>query len=150
MPTCRNCHRTIGKFDADVCPYCGTTDPIDSQYQTKDMTSFIDPQRPKGGLYKSKRRKVAFWLCFFLGFAGIHDFYLGFKKNGIANLIFTTCFVGIIGTIILILNFTNVIEWSIPGGYLLPFAVDFFVHAGYAFHYVLKDSLKDGNGVFLR
>lgn len=150
MPTCRNCHRTIGKFDADVCPYCGTTDPIDSQYRTKDMTSFIDPQKPKSGLYRSKSRKTAALLCVLLGFTGAHDFYLGYKKNGLINIIFTLCFVGIIGTVMLVLNLTHVIEWSIPGGYLLPFAADFLFHVGYGLRYLFKDSLKDGNGVFLR
>ncbi len=59
-------------------------------------------------------------------------------------------FVGIIGTVMLILNLTHVIEWSIPGGYLLPFAAVFLFHVGYALRYLFKDSLKDGNGVFLR
>ena len=114
------------------------------------MTSFIDPQKPKSGLYKSKSRKTAAILCLLLGFAGIHDFYLGFKKKGLINIIFTACFVGIIGTVMLILNLTKVIDWSIPGGYLLPFALVFLFHAGYSLHYLYKDSLKDGNGVFLR
>ena len=114
------------------------------------MTSFIDPQKPKSGLYKSKSRVTAAILCLLLGFAGIHDFYLGFKKRGLINIIFTACFVGVIGTVMLILNLNHVIDWSIPGGYLLPFAIDFLFHAGYALRYVFQDSLKDGNGVFLR
>ena len=76
MPICKNCHRTISKFDKDMCPYCGTGNPIEDNYQTKDVTSFIKATKTSGDLYKSKSRKTAGFLWLFLGSLGIHNFFL--------------------------------------------------------------------------
>lgn len=38
-----------------------------------------------------KSRLVATLLCFFLGGFGIHDFYLGYTRNGILKILLTCC-----------------------------------------------------------
>lgn len=41
--------------------------------------------------YDRKSKLAATLLCFFLGGFGIHDFYLGYTKNGIIKIILTCC-----------------------------------------------------------
>ena len=43
-----------------------------------------------------KQKLVAFLLAFFLGYLGIHNFYLGNKGKGIAQLILSITFVGLV------------------------------------------------------
>lgn len=42
----------------------------------------------------SKSKTVAALLAFFLGCYGIHDFYLGYKKNGIIKIVLTLTVIG--------------------------------------------------------
>jgi len=145
MPYCKNCHREITKFDIDVCPFCGEKNPIDDNYKTMDMTQHIDPQAKGYGLYKSKSQKKAAFYCAVFGFFGLHDFYLGFKKRAIYELLSSVFIIGGAGCV---LFFTKLFPdaWA----FLIPF---FFVWAIYiivAIYIFKKDSLKDANGEFLR
>ena len=52
MPTCRNCGARLSKFDKDICPVCGTPDPLKGvTSETVEITSQVDlsqdPQSPK-------------------------------------------------------------------------------------------------------
>ena len=40
---------------------------------------------------EQKSKLVAVLLAFFLGSIGVHDFYLGYKKNGIIKIVLTVC-----------------------------------------------------------
>lgn len=40
---------------------------------------------------EQKSKLVAVLLAFFLGSIGIHDFYLGYTKNGIIKIVLTCC-----------------------------------------------------------
>jgi len=145
MPYCKNCHREISKFDADICPFCGEKNPIDPSYETMDITKHIDPMAKGYGLYKSKSHKTLIWLCGLLGYFGAHDFYLGFKKRAIYELISTIVIVGGAGSIF---YFTKLI----PNGlaYVIPFAVVWLIYVIVAIVLSKNDSLKDSNGEFLR
>ncbi len=146
MPICKNCHRTISKFDKDMCPYCGTENPIEDNYQTKDVTSFIKATKTNGGLYKSKSRKIAGFLCLFLGAFGIHNFFLGFVKKGILEFLFTSIFVGGIGSLLFL--FVNPFKNAFA--FILPFLICFLFYAFASVRIFKNDSLTDANGVFLR
>ncbi len=146
MPTCKNCHREISKFDSDVCPYCGTPHPIDADYKTKDITGFVDPVTGAYKLYKSKSRRTAAFLCLFLGWAGIHYFYLGFHKKGVAAALITLLGVGGIGAVL----FLTQADFKNPLAFFTPFIVDFVVYAVWSVRYFTRDSLVDANGEFLR
>lgn len=147
MPICKNCHHEITKFDADVCPYCGTIHPIDDNYKTRDMTSFVDPITGDYKLYKSKSRKIAGVFSLFLGIFSADLFYLGFAKKAIFRLLIDLILIGGVGSLFFFL---------VPGlkgnwlSYLLVFGVLFVVYLIYSFHYFLKDSLVDSHGEFLR
>jgi len=147
MPICKNCHHSITRFDEDVCPYCGTEHPIEDGYVTKDMTSFVDPVASEYKLYKSKSRRLSATLCLFLGMFGIHNFYLGFKKVAIIELIITTILIAGGGTL---LGFFLAETMPFFSWYLIFFGVLFIFYALRSFHYFLKDSLCDASGEFLR
>ncbi|MCI1244993.1 MAG: hypothetical protein LKK13_03145 [Bacilli bacterium] len=146
MPTCRNCHKEISAFDKDVCPYCGTPHPIDENYRTKDMTQFVDPVTGNYKLYKSKTRKAAGLLCLFIGFSGAQFFYLEKLRAGVVSLIVTLLAVGGIGCALFFLVPSLANVWA----FLIPFAADWLFYMLGSLVFFFKDSLKDGNGEFLR
>lgn len=63
-----------------------------------------------GGEQKSKL--VAVLLAFFLGSIGIHDFYLGYTKNGIIKIILTVC-TGVGGGIWALIDFIRLLTGSL-------------------------------------
>lgn len=145
MPECRNCHREISKFDNDVCPYCGTPHPIDENYKTKDMTSFVDPVTGDYKLYKSKSKKTASILAFSCGYTGAPLFYLGFRKKGILALaIFLVFYIAL--ALPLFFFVKPLSFWS----FLIPLFLAYLVNVPFGVRYLKNDSLKDVNGEFLR
>lgn len=68
---CHNCGNAVAP-GANVCTSCG----------------FAQSVAPSG---EQKSKLVAVLLAFFLGSIGIHDFYLGYTKNGIIKIILTCC-----------------------------------------------------------
>ena len=46
-----------------------------------------------------KSKLAAVLLCYFLGFIGMHDFYLGNNKNGIIKIVLSLCTAGVGGLI---------------------------------------------------
>ena len=144
MPRCKNCQSEITKFDTDICPVCGEPHPIDPNYETIDVTSYIKPQEGYD-LYHSKSRKTAALLCLFLGYFGVHDFYLGFQKRGLIELFSSLVLIGGVGSLFFFLNL-------IPNAfaYLIPFLALWLCYIALSFFYFKKDNLKDGHGEFLR
>lgn len=147
MPICKYCHKTISNFDKDVCPYCGEKDPIEETYETKDMTQFVNPVTGEYKLYKTKSRKVAAILCFFFGFLGASSFYLGYWKRGVSILSGSLVITVVIG-LLLHLGFRVPLPPYLC--YLFPVSGLLLVSIGFSVRYMLKDSVKDKNGEFLR
>jgi hypothetical protein len=146
MPKCRNCHHEISSFDKDICPFCGTENPIASDYKTQDMTQFVDPVSGDYKLYKSKAKKTMALLTMFLGCFGVGFFYIEKKKEGLISLLVTLLWTGGLGSLLFFL----VAPLHNALGYVLPFLaiyLAFFIFSLFLFH---NDSLKDGNGEFLR
>ncbi len=146
MPICKNCHRTIQKFDKDICPYCGTENPIEDNYVTKDVTGFINSMHSGEELYKSKSRKTTGFLCLLLGYLGIHNFYLGYIKKGIIDLLLSLLIIAGAGSALFFLvePLKNVFA------YLIPFALVFLFFVLNSIHYFKDDSLMDANGELLK
>ena len=80
-----------------------------------------------------------------LGYFGIHNFYLGFQRKGIIEIILTLLFVGGVGSA---LFFTNVLPNALA--FLFPFLFCWLVAAVCSITYYKKENLKDGHGEFLR
>ena len=145
MPRCKYCNREISKFDNDICPHCGGKHPIEEGYATMDVTTAF-AKKEQIELYKSKSKSKYRNLCFGLGLFGVHNFYLGFKKKGLINLISTLLIIGTIGTLLFLFALK-----SLPFvAYLIP------IIALYIFYLIDgllingKNDLKDSEGVFLR
>lgn len=144
MPYCKSCHKEISRLDNDVCPYCGEKDPIDTDYATKDVTSSIDPITGKYELYKSKSLKAYVILCMTLGFLGVHDFYAGFKKRGIAFLASFLVLVGGVGSLIFFLL------WKSFWIYIILFLLFVLFDVVHGLLLKQKAPLKDAEGEYLR
>jgi len=54
------------------------------------------PQQQAQVFYDKKSKVVAWILAFFFGYIGAHNFYLGFNGRGIAQLLLTLSFIGMI------------------------------------------------------
>ncbi|HAS55658.1 MAG TPA: hypothetical protein DEF61_04330 [Firmicutes bacterium] len=145
MPYCKFCHHEISKFDRDVCPFCGGVNPIDSEYKTMDVTRQIGKIKDEVELYKSKSHLSFSLYAMFLGMFGVHNFYIKKTKLGIINLITSFLFEISLG---LILYFTGAIKNALA--FLLPFLILFLFYLIVGLIYLKKDSLKDGEGEFLR
>ncbi|MDY5441072.1 MAG: hypothetical protein SPG64_02470 [Candidatus Enteromonas sp.] len=143
MPICKNCHREITKFDNDICPYCGEKNPIPAGYQTMDMTQVLS-SLPEEDLPKTRKRKTAAFLCFFLGIFGAHFFYLFEKTKGLITIAATLFLLGGVGTILYFLLNHFVAIYPI----LLGVEYLFFIAGG--IYLLKKESPKDGHGEFLR
>lgn len=99
---CKNCGRQI-EDDSAFCPHCGTN--LKNQRKSGHKPT-VEPQQPvinvinnntnvnKNFGYVHKKKWVAFFLCLFLGYFGIHRFYVGKIGTGIIWL-FTAGFFGI-------------------------------------------------------
>lgn len=144
MPYCKSCHKEISRLDDDVCPYCGVSDPIASDYATKDVTSSFDPVKGEYELYKSKSLKAYVLLCAFLGFLGAHDFYAGFWKRGIAFLAGFLIVEGGVGSLIFFLAWRSF--WIYPILFSACFVFDLVLGVLLS----RKAPLKDAEGEYLR
>lgn len=91
---CENCGQTLNP-GASVCTACGAA---------------VNGANAVVGEQKSKL--VAVLLAFFLGSIGIHDFYLGFNKNGIIKIVLTCC-TGIGGSIWALVDFIRLLTGSL-------------------------------------
>lgn len=90
---CQNCGKEVAE-GAAVCIACGC--------------ALATPVA--GGEQKSKL--VAVLLAFFIGSIGIHDFYLGYTKNGIIKIILTCC-TGVGGSIWALIDFIRLLTGSL-------------------------------------
>ena len=145
MPNCRNCGTRISKFDADICPVCGTKKPLEGvNSETIEITSQIDLNDFKEGQKVVRRHKVLLLLFIIVGFTGAPFFYLKKKKNAFiwlfANLVF-------LGALFCILYFAA--SLGIVLSIIIPVAAVYLVSVitGLVYHYT--PNLKDGEGEFV-
>ncbi len=96
MVFCSNCGQKISK-KAIVCPHCGagTEEYRKNQAQavaqptiniTNTNTNSNTNVNGGGPAYVHKKKWTAFFLCFFLGYLGVHRFYVGKSGTGLLYL----------------------------------------------------------------
>ena len=147
MPKCRNCGKEISRYgDYDICPHCGIPDPIPVNYETMDVTKTIKKMAEENAdLYRSKSKNTYVLLCLFLGFCGAHSFYILKKTSGFIDIAIALAVTALVGTLLYFL---------VPAlsffGFLVGFGAAFLCFAIYSFVLRGQDSLKDGNGEYLR
>ena len=85
MINCPECGKEISS-NAESCPYCGS--PVwKGQAKKQTVSSYVT-------ITSNKSKKTALLLCIFLGWCGIHQFYVGRSKTGFIYM-FTLGFFGI-------------------------------------------------------
>ena len=119
---CRNCGAEINE-NAAACMSCGFAKGTGEKFYAtcgKEVNpgaavcvncgSALKKVASANGEQKSKL--VAVLLAFFLGSIGIHDFYLGYNKNGIIKIVLTVC-TGIGGGIWALVDFIRLLTGSL-------------------------------------
>lgn len=144
MAKCKYCHEDISRLDKEICPFCGGTKPLEgTDDSTQDITSVINVMEHQDEL-KLHFKFVAALLSFFLGFLGVHAFYLGKMKKGLIILAISLAFIGGLGSIIFFA------AWKSPFAYLIPYFVIEALMIGVGIGYLTKHNIVDSNGAFLK
>lgn len=145
MPNCKNCGSRISKFEKDMCPVCGTVNPLKNvTSDTVEITSEISLSNENLN-FKPKERIVTFFLFFFLGIFGVPLFYLNeIKKGFIWSIINITLIVGLGFLFSLPLKFGYLL------GFLIPVIIFYVINSCIGAYYLIKSDIKDGNGDFLK
>ena len=76
----------------NFCPICGAETHPEAVLCVKCGASLVQPTVNADPTAKSKL--VAGLLGIFLGYLGVHNFYLGYNKKAIAQLVITVCTCG--------------------------------------------------------
>lgn len=149
MPTCRNCHAQITRFDKDICPFCGTKDPLKGvTSETIEITSYISPVEDEEvkDIIKMKKRWVASLLAMILGVFSAHYFYLGYLKRGLVNLIASIVIVALVGSLLFFLD--NYFKSNFLA-YIIPLAGLYLINIIEGISIIFNKDMKDKRGLFL-
>lgn len=146
MPKCRNCGARLSKFDKDVCPVCGTKNPLEGvTSETVEITSQLNIDSEEFETYKPCTKANAFALFASIGFTGAGLFYLNYFHLAIIwAFINIGVLIGGIGS--LLAFFTNV---GILWGYLIMVIASYVINIIIGIIVYLKPNMKDGRGEFL-
>ena len=145
MPNCRNCGARISKFDKDMCPVCGTKDPLKGvTSETIEITSQIDLNHFQEGQKVVCRRKKVLLFFLLFGFTGSAYFYMKRKKAGILWLILNIVLLGGLFALFFFPLGLGVL-WSI----LIPLLIIYALNGAFAAIYFFLPDLKDGEGEFV-
>lgn len=144
MPNCKNCGARISKFDKDICPVCGTKNPLEGvSSETVEITSQIDLNNFVEGQKVVCRRKKMLILFLACGFTAAQFFYLKKKKFAVIWLIINLVLMAAI--YFLISMFRTPLAVCIIVAVLSSYVLNSIMGAIY---YFLPD-LKDGEGEFV-
>ena len=145
MPSCRNCGARLSKFDKDICPVCGTKNPLEGvSSETIDITSQIDIAGFSDGQKVVRHRKTAMLLSMLIGFTGAMFFYLKQKRNG---LLWLSINILALSSIFLLLYLLAGLQLVIA--LIVPIALIILTNIGVGIYYYFKPNLKDGEGEFV-
>ena len=97
---CENCGNEI-ESNARFCPSCGAEQgrKINAPDQPQPVPKWDGASESKGNI-SPKSRLIAALLAFFLGWLGIHRFYVGKVGTGILQILTCWCFIGEIWALI--------------------------------------------------
>ena len=145
MPNCRNCGARLTKFDHDICPVCGTKDPLKGiSSETVEITSQIDVSGLKEGQKVVRHRKTMVLYFFLLGFTGLPFFYIKKKKLG---LIWLFSHLAVMGGLFAILFFVASLHPALA--IVIPLAFSYLVSIIMGIVFNVLPDIKDGEGEFI-
>ena len=144
MPNCKNCGARISKFDKDICPVCGTKNPLEGvSSETVEITSQIDLNNFVEGQKVVCRRMKMLILFLACGFTAAQFFYLKRKKFAVLWLIINLVIMAAV--YFLLSMFRTPLAVCIIVAVLSTYILNSIMGAIY---YFLPD-LKDGEGEFV-
>ena len=144
MPTCKNCHSRIDKFNKDFCPICGVEKPFEGvSSDTVEITTNIDTTTLDID-YNPRKKKTFFLLFIGLGIFGVPFFYIYKRKVGIIYCLVNVILLGALITILCL--FTQIHVALVIVLMLLVFIAINFCVGLYMYN---SPNLKDGHGDFL-
>lgn len=144
MPTCKNCHSRIDKFNKDRCPICGVEKPFEGvSSDTVEITTNIDASDLDID-YHPRKKKTFFLLFACGGIVGAPFFYIYKKKAGFIYAAINLVFLGaMIATLLLLTNIHPALVVVLM--VLLVTFINFLVGV-----YINNiPNIKDGHGDFL-
>ena len=145
MPSCRNCGARLSKFDNDICPVCGTPNPLEGvNSETIEITSQVDLSDFKAGQKVVRRRKLMLILFFLLGWTGAGYFYLKMKRNA---FIWLAVNILLLSSGFLLLHLFAGL--SIALSLIIPIASVYALNIIFGLIYFVKKDFKDGEGEFV-
>ena len=145
MPNCRNCGARISKFDKDICPVCGTKNPLEGvSSETVEITSQIDLNNFVEGQKVVRRRKTLLVLFLSCGFTAAPFFYLKKKKFAIFWLIINLL---VMGGLFFLLSMMKGVPLAVA--IIVPIVLSYVVNSIMGAIYYFLPDLKDGEGEFV-
>lgn len=139
---CVNCGVPVGKASA-FCSNCGAETHPDAAFCVKCGVSLKKSTAFSMGSSGDKTKLIAGLLAIFLGFFGIHKFYLGYQKEGIIRLVISIIlliFAFVIGGML----FTNIFGYIGKIGLVVMFAFNIFDAVK-----IFTNKATDSNGAYL-
>ena len=145
MPNCRNCGARLSKFDKDICPVCGTKNPLEGvSSETVEITSQIDLSSFKEGQKVVRRRKTLLILFVACGFTASQFFYL--KKKKFAVLWLAINLLILVGLFFLLSMFPGI---HLIVAIIVPIVFTYLMNSIMGVIYYFLPNLKDGEGEFV-
>lgn len=144
MPACRNCGARLTKFDKEVCPVCGTKNPLEGvTSDTVEMTSFINMEKNRD--FRVKKKSTMLFYFFIAGFTGLPFFYLHAIKKGLVCIFLNICYFAMSFVL-----FGIVLNAGYAATSIITVFVMYFINSLVGILLYRNDSLKDGYGEFVR
>lgn len=144
MPTCKNCHSRIDKFNKDRCPICGVVNPFEGvTSETVEITTSIDTEHLDIE-YHPRKKKTLLWLFVGLGIFGVPFFYIYKRKVGI---IYALINIILLATSITLLSLFSGVHFAII--IVSMYILFTMINTGVGLYYYNAPNIKDGHGEFL-
>lgn len=142
MPTCKNCHSRIDKFNKDRCPICGVENPFEGvSSETIEITTNIDIDTKD---YHPRKKKTLLLYFITLGFFGVPFFYMYQKKMGLYYMLINLVSITLIG---FFFGFYAKMNYLVA--YVIAISVLLVLNSAMGLYYFFAKNLKDGRGEFI-
>lgn len=140
MPICKNCHSRISKFDKDICPICGASNPLDGvTSDTIEVTHGIDSTNPAFKMEAPRKKNKVLLYFATLGFLGVGFAYLRYKVFAIIWVLINLAIIGGLGAIFMLTPMKFL-------GFLVSFGVAILINVIVGLIYKFMPNAKDGSG----
>lgn len=144
MPNCRSCGTRLTKFEKDLCPICGSKNPLEGvSSETIEITSQIDGVSEQLKGFHQKSRSVCFILSIFIGFSGAAYFYQRKILKGFLWFIGNLFIYGGLAATFFFLE----LGWLT---WVLPIIIVYVINIAMGFYFLYIRDYKDGGGNFLK